>query len=165
MSENELNEQALFDQRQQVERQRDEALTHAQLLREHVGTLEEQVAELNAELARAAEEALKLQRQRDRLAVDALAHLAGAGIATPEEGYVKAPHCLSDNIDRLAAERDHLKLKLDTLTAAVSAAVRMPGVTVVICREGGGPEDIGATLALTIGRLVNERDAAKGKLQ
>jgi hypothetical protein len=44
--------------------------------------------------------------ERDRLATDALAAMAGAGICTPVEGYVKAPHCLASNIGDLKRERD-----------------------------------------------------------
>lgn len=44
--------------------------------------------------------------QLEALALDALAHLSGAGICTPLEGYLQAPHCLGANIDALAKERD-----------------------------------------------------------
>lgn len=48
-------------------------------------------------------------RERDRLAVDALAVLAGAGIATPEKGYVAEPWALAGDIARLAKERDEAR--------------------------------------------------------
>jgi hypothetical protein len=51
----------------------------------------------------------RAERERDRLATDALAALAGAGICTPEEGYVKSPHCLASNISDLMRERDEAR--------------------------------------------------------
>lgn len=52
------------------------------------------------------ERAVKAEAERDRLAGDALAALAGAGVATPLEGYTAAPFLLKGDIGRLAAERD-----------------------------------------------------------
>lgn len=71
------------------------------------------------------EEARKAEEKLRRLATDALAHLAGAGIATPEEGYVKAPHCLSDNIDRLARERDEAAGEKKAAEVAAAMAAKL----------------------------------------
>lgn len=46
------------------------------------------------------------------LAGIALAAMAGTGVATPLEGYLKVPHELAANIRALAKERDELKLVL-----------------------------------------------------
>jgi len=43
------------------------------------------------------------------LAFDALCALSGAGIGTPEKGYLVEPGCLSGDIKRLARERDEAK--------------------------------------------------------
>lgn len=50
---------------------------------------------------------------------------------------------------------------LERLEKACAAAVRMKGVTAVICREGNGPEDIGGSVTLTMARLLSERDDAQ----
>lgn len=52
--------------------------------------------------------------QVERLAVDALAALSGAGIATPEKGYVEEPWALAGDIARLAKERDEARAALAT---------------------------------------------------
>lgn len=46
------------------------------------------------------------ERERDRLAMDALCALSHAKIGTPEHGYVAEPACLRGDIGRLAMERD-----------------------------------------------------------
>ncbi len=43
---------------------------------------------------------------RNRLATDALCALAGAGIATPETGYIGEPVCLTGDVAELAKQRD-----------------------------------------------------------
>lgn len=60
-------------------------------------------------------------RQRDRLHLDALGSLAKAGICTPEEGYLKAPHCLSNNVADLARERDAANAALLAMREALAA--------------------------------------------
>lgn len=47
-----------------------------------------------------------------RLATDALVALAGAGICTPEHGYLSEPVCLRSDIERLARERDEARESL-----------------------------------------------------
>ena len=59
----------------------------------------------------------KAEAERDRLAVDALAALAGAGVATPQEGYTAAPFLLKGDIGRLAAERDALRAQVEAARA------------------------------------------------
>lgn len=53
----------------------------------------------------AQELANRMAAERDRLAGDALAALSGAGISTPVEGYVAAPHLLKADILALAARK------------------------------------------------------------
>lgn len=64
------------------------------------------------------EEVATLKGSRDRLALDALAAISGARVITPQEGYVKAPHCLSSNIADLARERDKARQRFDAACAA-----------------------------------------------
>jgi hypothetical protein len=63
-----------------------------------------------------------------RLADDALVALAGSKIATPEEGFLKAPHCLPDCIERLRAERDRLRKELDEIYEASRAMADLMNV-------------------------------------
>ena len=74
-------------------------------------------AEADAYAWRLESAALRTQKEQaeaecDRLAGDALAALAGAGVATPQEGYIAAPFLLKGDIGRLAAERDAKELAL-----------------------------------------------------
>jgi len=41
-----------------------------------------------------------------RLASDALCAISGAGGVTPQEGYLKAPHCLQSDIERVIFQRE-----------------------------------------------------------
>lgn len=109
----------------------------------------------------------KAEAQRDRLATDALAHLAGAGIATPVEGYVKAPHCLSDNIDRLARERDEARAAVQSacdvaVTAAVEAIERERDEA---WRERDAALDAEGTRANERDRMEADRDAARAEAE
>lgn len=51
---------------------------------------------------------------RDAMALDVLAGLAAAGIATPVEGYVKASWAVSGDIARLAKERDEARAEVES---------------------------------------------------
>lgn len=66
-----------------------------------------EVVALEKERDMAIDVAARAERERDRLAADALTALAGAGIPTPVEGYSGAPWALGGDIRRLAADRDH----------------------------------------------------------
>lgn len=69
-------------------------------------------------------ELAKAKAQRDRLATDALAALAGAGIATPEETYLGAPWALGGDIERLAKERNEARSDNFKLNQMVEQAAR-----------------------------------------
>jgi hypothetical protein len=60
--------------------------------------------------------------ERDRLAGDALAALSSAGIPTPVEGYVAAPHLLKADIARLASSRPTGWVHNDDDSIALKAA-------------------------------------------
>jgi hypothetical protein len=64
---------------------------------------------LERQHAASQERAASAERERDRLATDALIALAGSHVGTPVEGYVEAPWCLKGDIERLAQERDAAK--------------------------------------------------------
>jgi len=49
----------------------------------------------------------------ETLAFDALTALVGAGVCTPEEGFLKYPSCLSRSIKDLASERDSARAELE----------------------------------------------------
>jgi len=49
----------------------------------------------------------------ETLAFGALTALAGAGVCTPEEGFLKYPSCLSRSIKDLASERDSARAELE----------------------------------------------------
>lgn len=66
----------------------------------------------------------RARRATHYLAADALAALAGAGIATPIEGYSGAPWALKGDIQRLAAERDRAIEAFDTALSEL-ATVRV----------------------------------------
>jgi hypothetical protein len=94
----------------------------------HKAALEKAQADLRdtlVDLSRADTGQVHAEAKRDRLAVDALAALAEAGIATPEEGYVVETHCLSHDIATLARERDTLAAEAAMQREALEGAVKI----------------------------------------
>lgn len=75
------------------------------------------------------------ERERDRLAADALAALSRVA-ATPERGYGAEPHCLGADIERLGRERDEAR----ALFAHESeAATRLAGEADALRAAAGVP--------------------------
>lgn len=72
---------------------------------------------VRAHIAALTAERDQAQQLAERLADDAIVALAGSKIATPEEGYLKAPQCLGDDIKRLRKERDAAQAQLAAIKA------------------------------------------------
>lgn len=73
--------------------------------------LEDRIAELEEEQARSTHALERVRAERDRLAADALAALSEF-VATPVGGYLKEPHCLTGDIQKLGRERKRLEERL-----------------------------------------------------
>lgn len=112
----------------------------------HLADLESQLAETQKERYRFLQERDRAIAREARLANEALAALAGAGIGTPEKGYMTEPHCLSADIERLAKERDEVKAHL--YDAAVAA----------------GAEYSSAPLGEVVAALKFQRDEATSRM-
>lgn len=85
------------------------------------------------------ERAVKAEAERDRLAGDALAALAGAGVATPLEGYTAAPFLLKGDIGRLAAERDALRAQVEAARAVCVHSSETLARDVLLAMDGAKP--------------------------
>lgn len=53
---------------------------------------------------------------------------------------------------------DHLATLRDKFVEEIEAVITQEGVTTIRMREGGGPEDLAGSLALTVARLKHDRD-------
>lgn len=141
----------------QVERLDQLAAGQERTIRELEAALTERVDDLGARLG--------------RLAADALAALAGAGVSTPAEGYVAAPQELRAGIERLAKERDDYRRNFrDARTAAEEAVPEIEAAHRVLSDVGtrvvglvdGDPEGAPAlTVAERIGCLAERCRAAE----
>jgi hypothetical protein len=65
----------------------------------------------------------------ERLAIDALAALSGAGISTPAEGYLLAPYLLSGDLAELVKQRDDARAEAATMSSALVNVAEACGAT------------------------------------